>query len=110
MAAPNVGKKSKNSRKHKSKSLIVPPLNLFSDSVDDDRKSSRSAECESSPFDLRHRFSFRSFRRGRSLSKSRLAEATTKSESSTPTLESRPINENFTDKKADNKKDRKGKQ
>lgn len=76
----NNNNKKKSNRKHKSKSLIVPST---IDSVDDDTNGSRSADCDSSTFDLRHRFSFCSFRRGRSLSKTR----DTSSAATTPVTE-----------------------
>lgn len=49
-----------NSRQQKTRSLIVPST-IVSD----------SSECGSPSPELKHRFSFRNFRRGRSLSKSR---------------------------------------
>lgn len=97
MAALVAKKPKNNGRKHKSKSLIVPTSSLVSDNGDDecDGRSSKSADCEPSGFDLRHRFSFRSFRRGRSLSKSRLGESTPPTNTTPPPLEDQ-FDEKFT--------------
>lgn len=72
----NPTKSKKSNRKHKSKSLIVPSILDSVDGDDDEKNGSRSAGCDSSTFDFRHRFSFCSFRRGRSLSKTRLNDST----------------------------------
>lgn len=72
----NPTKSKKSNRKHKSKSLIVPSTLDLVDGDDDEKNGSRSAGCDSSTFDFRHRFSFCSFRRGRSLSKTRLNDST----------------------------------
>lgn len=79
-------KSTKSNRRHKSKSLVVPPSNL-SDNYDGYGASgSKSADADSPSIDLRHRFSFRGFRRGRSLSKSRFTDT------QSPTKESFEIN------------------
>lgn len=67
--------KSKHSRKHKSRSLIVPKT-IVSDSSDCDSGGGGGGSCsgpgnDSPSSDLIRRFSFRNFRRGRSLSKTR---------------------------------------
>lgn len=93
-ASNNINKSSsskKNKRKHKAKSLVVSTPK--SDTIDATATStenaiSLSAECDSSTFSLRPRFSFRKFGRNRSSSKQSLndlnSNASSTSSSCTP--------------------------
>lgn len=90
LSLPHPLKSKKQNRKHKSKSLIVPPTTaLFSsDNLDcggsgggtsDSNGKVRSADADSPLLELRRRFSFRNFRRCRSVSKSRTNDSTPQS-------------------------------
>lgn len=93
--SPQSSKSKKQNRKHKSKSLIVPPTTAFfsSDSTDCAGNGNvRSADADSPLLELRRRFSFRNFRRCRSVSKSRTNDST--SQSPTNELTPPPNNNN----------------
>lgn len=81
--SPQSSKSKKQNRKHKSKSLIVPPTTTFFSSSDNPdcggSGNVRSADADSPLLELRRRFSFRNFRRCRSVSKSRTNDSTPQS-------------------------------
>lgn len=91
--SPQSAKSKKQNRKHKSKSLIVPPtLDSFAADNFDCRGNGdvRSAGADSPLLELRRRFSFRNFRRCRSVSKSRTTDSASLSQS--PTNEVSTVN------------------